>query len=125
MTKQSERKCPKCNRIFEWDDWQEDTCPFCDVPLVEMSDEEQATSVMDSTVSTEIAWPQGERETQVCLAYGYINAQMMKAQLESAGIPVLLRVGSSIGDFEAVPILVPISRAAEATEILGDDAVNR
>lgn len=124
MTKQLERKCPKCNRIFEWDDWQEDTCPFCDVPLVALSSDEQG-SVMDSTISTEIAWPQGERETQVCLAYGYINAQMMKAQLESAGIPVLLRVGASIGDFEAVPILVPVSRAAEATEILGDDAVNR
>lgn len=125
MTKQLERKCPKCNRIFEWDDWQEETCPFCDVPLVEMSVDEQAASVMDDTISTEIAWPQGERETQVCLAYGYINAQMMKAQLESAGIPVLLRVGASLGDFEAVPILVPISRAAEASEILGDDTVNR
>ncbi len=118
---QPERICNNCGRIYSWDDWQEANCPFCDVPLQDSTDS-GSTPVLDDTLSHELPWPQGEREVEVCRASGYLDAQMVKAQLESAGIPVLLHAGSklgfTVGDLGAVPILVPISRQDEALAII-------
>jgi hypothetical protein len=119
MKNQEDRNCPGCGRIYEWDDWQEANCPFCDIPLVAGSGN---APLLDDTLTTEIAWPQGEREVEVCRASGYLDAQMIKAQLESAGIPVLLHAGAklgfTVGDLGAVPVLVPKSRQAEARQVL-------
>lgn len=125
MDNQQERQCSNCGRIYSWEDWQEDNCPVClDVPL-EPIEGEGSETFLDDTLSQEIPWPKGEREAEVCRASGYLDAQMIKAQLEGSGIPVLLHAGAklgfTVGDLGAVPVLVPKSRLAEAREILADN----
>ena len=124
MENLQERQCSNCGRIYSWEDWQEDNCPVClDVPL-EPIEGEGSETFLDDTLSLDIPWPQGEREAEVCRASGYLDAQMIKAQLEGSGIPVLLHAGAklgfTVGDLGAVPVLVPKSRLAEAREILAD-----
>ena len=124
MENQQERQCSNCGRIYSWEDWQEENCPVClDVPL-EPIEGEGGENFLDDTLSQEIPWPKGEREAEVCRASGYLDAQMIKAQLEGSGIPVLLHAGAkfgfTVGDLGAVPVLVPKSRLAEAREILAD-----
>ncbi len=125
MTNEQERYCTSCKRVYSWGDWQEDTCPFCDVPLKAADGSGQNPLLLDDTLSTEIEWPQGEREVQVYKASGFMDAQLIKAQLESAGIPVLLHAGAKlgfvVGDLGAVPIYVPKSRQEEANEILSSN----
>lgn len=121
MQEQQERLCTQCNRVYSWDDWQEDNCPFCDVPLQALEGGE--AELLDDTLSQEIPWPQGQREVEVYRAFGYVDAQMIKAQLESAGIPVLLggsgtRLGFVVGDLGAVPVLVPTNMRDEALAIV-------
>lgn len=118
-THEQERYCPQCSRVYSTEDWQEDNCPFCDVPLKAVSGD---AGFLDDTLSQDLPWPQGEKEAVVCKASGYIDAQMTKAQLESAGIPVLLHAGAklglTIGDLGAVPVMVPKSRLEEAKKIV-------
>ncbi|HEX2914742.1 MAG TPA: DUF2007 domain-containing protein [Chloroflexia bacterium] len=122
MTNLNERYCSSCGRIYSQEDWQEENCPFCDVPLEAAG--EHSAGMMDDTLTTEIPWPKGEREVEVCRASGYLDAQLVKAQLEGAGIPVLLHAGAklgfTVGDLGAVPVLVPKSRLQDAREVLAD-----
>ena len=123
MANQIERYCNGCDRIYSWDDWQEDTCPFCDTPLSEQTEAPAGTEAfLDDTLSQEIPWPQGEHEVEVYRGFGYIDAQLIKAILEGSGIPVLLHSGAkfglSVGDLGAVPIYVPESQAAEAQAVI-------
>ena len=127
MANQKERYCNGCNRIYGWDDWQEDTCPFCDTPLsdsVAGNSSGEGQPLLDDRLSQNIPWPPGERETEVYRASGYIEAQMIKALLEGAGIPVLLHsglgLGFAVGDLGQVPVLVPKSQVALAEDILED-----
>ena len=125
MDNLKERQCSNCGRIYSWEDWQEDNCPVClDVPL-DSIDGEGHEGFLDDTLTQEIPWPKGEREAEVCRASGYLDAQMIKAQLEGAGIPVLLHAGAklgfTVGDLGAVPVLVPRSRLNEARGILADN----
>ncbi len=129
MATEKERYCNGCDRIFSWGDWQEDTCPFCDTPLGERTDTpEGGVPLLDDTMSQEIPWPQGEREGQVCRASGYIDAQMIKAVLEGSGIPVMLhggaKLGLTVGNLGAVPVYVPLSRVAEARQVLDNQPEN-
>lgn len=122
MENQQERQCSNCGRIYSWEDWQGENCPVCeDVPL-EPIEGEGSEAFLDDTLSLEIPWPQGEREVEVYRASGYLDGQMLKAQLEGAGIPVLLHAGAklgfTVGDLGAVPVLVPISRREDALAIL-------
>ncbi len=123
MTEERERYCPKCERVFSWEDWQEDNCPFCEVALAELG-VGQAAPVLDDTLSSGIPWPQGEREVEVFRAGGYMEAQVIKAVLESGGIPVLLlsssQLGFTVGSLGMVPILVPKSRREEALDLLAE-----
>lgn len=123
MANEQERMCPNCSRVYSLDDWQEDNCPFCDVPLEAVG--EEASAFLDDTLSGEVPWPQGEREAEVYRASGYLDAQLVKAQLESAGIPVLLHAGAklgfTVGDLGAVPVLVPRSKLQEAHDILQEN----
>jgi hypothetical protein len=126
MENLQERQCSNCGRIYSWEDWPEANCPVCqDVPL-EAIEGEGSQDFLDDTLSQEIPWPQGEREVEVCRASGYLDGQMIKAQLEGAGIPVLLHAGAkfglSVGDLGAVPVLVPKSRRKEALAILNQSA---
>lgn len=125
MTNEKERYCAKCGRVYSWNDWQEDDCPFCDTPLEEVGVATPAPLLSD-TLTGDIPWPQGEREVEVYRAGGFLDAQMIKVQLESAGIPVLLHtdanLGFTIGSLGAVPVLVPVSRRDEALEILENNA---
>ncbi len=122
---QKERYCSNCGRVYAWDDWQEETCPFCDFALEEVGVAAPA-AILSDTLSSELGWPQGEREVEVYRASGFLDAQMIKAQLESAGIPVLLlsasQLGFTVGALGAVPVMVPVSKRDEALEILENDA---
>jgi hypothetical protein len=117
-----ERRCPACGRIYSEEDWQEETCPFCDVALEAPSN---TTQLLEDTLSLDLSWPPGEREVMIGKASGYLEGQILKAALEAAGIPVLLQgatvagaYGFTVGDMGAVRILVPVSRAEEARSIL-------
>jgi hypothetical protein len=109
-----DRYCPECSRVYSPDDWQEDTCPFCenDVPLKNVSDGD----LLEDTLTKDIPWPKGERETVLCNASGYVEAQLIKMDLEAAGIPVLINAGANLG--LTVPVMVPKSRLDEAREIV-------
>lgn len=118
----SERQCPECGRLYSEGDWQEETCPFCDIPLKAAA---ETNNILSDTVSLQIPWPQGEREVLVGEAKGYLDAQLLKAALESEGIPVLLQgettsqaFGIWVGDIGRIQIFVPQSCAQEAQAIL-------
>jgi hypothetical protein len=119
---QKERYCPSCQRIYELGDWTEPDCPFCEVALIEVGGSPHRLSPV---ISTEIAWPTGEKEEQVAVINGYLSAQLTKAQLESAGIPVLLQANNidsiypvAIGPMSEVRVYVPRSMAAAALVVL-------
>ncbi|MDB5081008.1 MAG: hypothetical protein JWP00_2932 [Chloroflexi bacterium] len=122
MENQQERQCSNCGRIYTWEDWQQDNCPVCEDVALEPIDGEGSEAFLDDTLSQDIPWPRGEREVEVCRASGYLDGQMIKAQLEGAGIPVLLHAGAklgfTVGDLGAVPVMVPMSRRDEALDIL-------
>ncbi len=118
----SERQCPNCGRIYEEGDWQEVNCPVCDLPLEEIGGESELIS---DTLSMQLPWPQGEREILIWEANGYLKAQLLKAALESEGIPVLLQGGTmaqvwgvTVGSAGAVGLSVPQSRVDEARQII-------
>lgn len=122
MDNLKERQCSNCGRIYSWEDWQEANCPVCeDVPLEDIEGEGSEV-FLDDTLTQDIPWPKGEREVVVCRASGYLDAQLIKAQLEGAGIPVLLHAGAklgfTVGDLGAVPVLVPKSRLDDALAVL-------
>jgi hypothetical protein len=124
MENLKERQCSNCGRIYSWEDWQEDNCPVCeDVPLEDLEGT-GSEAFLDDTLSQEIPWPKGEREVVVCRAFGYLDAQLIKATLEGSGIPVLLHAGAklgfTVGDLGAVPVMVPTSRLDEALAILDE-----
>lgn len=124
MDNLQERQCSNCGRIYSLEDWSEENCPVClDVPL-EPLEGEGSEAFLDDTLTQDIPWPKGEREVEVCRASGYLEGQLIKAQLEGAGIPVLLHAGAklgfTVGDLGAVPVLVPMSRREEALDILDD-----
>lgn len=63
----------------------------------------------------------------VYVAQGQLPAHMVKARLESAGIPVLLRYesaglvyGITVDGLGEVGVWVPVSRAAEAQRLLAE-----
>jgi hypothetical protein len=117
-----ERQCSNCGRIYSWEDWSEDNCPVCkDVPLEDLAGG-GGEAFLDDTLTLDIPWPKGEREVVVFRASGYLDAQLIKVQLEGAGIPVLLHAGAklglTVGDLGAVPVMVPKSRVDEALAIL-------
>jgi hypothetical protein len=125
MSNEQERYCAKCGRVYSWEDWQESSCPFCDLPLEEIG-VAAPSSRLNDTLSSEIPWPQGEREVEIYRAAGFLEAQMLKAQLEAANIPVMLQAGTSlgftVGSLGEVPVLVPKSRWEEARDILENNA---
>jgi len=119
---QKDKYCPSCQRIYESGDWTEPDCPFCEVALVEVGG---SPNRLSPVISTEIAWPAGEKQARVAIINGYLSAQLTKAQLESAGIPVLLQANNvdsiypvAIGPLSEVQIFVPQSMAEEAMAVL-------
>lgn len=119
---QDERQCSNCGRIYSPQDWQEENCPFCDVSL-EVID--TSHTLVSDTLSLQLPWPPGEKQILVGWAEGYMKGQLLKAALESEGIPVLLQGGTmaqafglSVGSVGAVSIFVPESVAAQAKTIL-------
>lgn len=118
----NDRQCPECSRIYRAGDWQEETCPFCDLPLKAI---DTTNNILSDTISLQLHWPRGEREVIIGEAKGYLDAQVLKAALESEGIPVLLQgetasqaFGIWVGDIGRIQIFVPESRAEEARSIL-------
>ncbi len=114
--------CPSCGRIFEPVDWSEPDCPFCGVTLTEVGGE---PNILSDIVSTQLEWPAGQPRKQVGVINGYLRAQLVKAQLESAGIPVLLSWDSVsniypgfVGRTSEVKIFVPENMAGQAADIL-------
>lgn len=119
----NERSCPNCGRIYDTLDWDEPDCPFCGTQLKDIGSE--ATSVLADIVSMQITWPPGELRAKVFVASSYMEAQIAKAQLESAGVPVFLAghsigsiYGLTVGPMAEVTVFVPQSRAQEAVQIL-------
>jgi len=119
---QDERQCSNCGRIYSQTDWQEENCPFCDLPLDVL---DTSHALVSDTVSLQLPWPQGESEVLVGRAEGYLKAQLLKAALESEGISVLLQGGTmaqtfglSVGSVGAVSIFVPESQVEQAKTIL-------
>ncbi len=117
-----DKSCPSCGRIYEPVDWDEQDCPFCGVELVE---EGSKSNYLSDIVSTQIPWPAGQPQKLVAVVEGYMKAQISKAELESAGIPVLLSWESvssvyalSVGRMSEVRIFVPENLAEEARQIL-------
>jgi hypothetical protein len=65
--------------------------------------------------------------TTICTVAGMLKAQVYKAKLEEAGIPVLLDyesigpvMGLTVDGLGEVRILVPKEYAAEARELIGE-----
>jgi len=63
--------------------------------------------------------------TVIHIEYGLDRAQVIKAKLESAGIPALLKyesagavIGITVANLGKVEILVPIDRAEEARSLI-------
>ncbi len=119
---QKDKYCPSCQRIYEPGDWTEPDCPFCEVALTEVGGSPHRLSPV---ISTEIAWPAGEKRERVAVINGNLSAQLTKAQLESAGIPVLLQANNvdsiypvAIGPLSEVQVYVPQSMAEAALVVL-------
>ncbi len=116
---EAERQCPNCGRIYGAEAWSLEKCPACN------SSFKEETEILSDTLSMQLPWPQGEREVEVGTAGGYLDAQLLKAALESEGIPVLLKgetssqaLGVWVGSLGEVQIFVPQSREQEAKNIL-------
>ena len=63
--------------------------------------------------------------TTICIVQGLLNAQVIEAKLEQAGIPVLLRyesigpvMGITVDGLGEVRIQVPVGRADEAQVLI-------
>lgn len=117
-----ESLCPGCGRVFDHIDWPEPDCPFCACLLVPGRTD---NSLLSGTLSLHIPWPKGEPAIIIGEAGGYLNAQVLKAALESAGIAVLLQgettsqsMGLWLGGLGSVKILVPESQKDPARSIL-------
>ena len=115
-----EKMCPGCGRIYEPTDWDGPDCPFCGTLLTEGEN-----NLLSDVISTNVVWPAGQKPSRVTAVSGYMPAQLLKAQLESAGIPVYLEwegaIAVGVGTFGTmleVKVFVPENRAAEALSIL-------
>ncbi len=126
---QKDKLCPSCGRIFEPVDWSEPDCPFCGVPLME---EGGPVNILSDVISTGLDWPAGQLRKKISVVSGYLSAQLIKAQLESSGIPVLLNwdsVGNLypgfVGRTSEVTIFVPENMAELASKIIQGEDTNR
>ncbi len=114
--------CALCGRFFNLADLDEAVCPFC---RVDLGLDQEPNKIIGDTLSLQLRWPQGELAVRVGEAEGYLSAQLMKAALESGGIPVLLQgetsvqsLGIWVGGLGAIQILVPENSVSRAQEII-------
>ncbi|NWJ45116.1 MAG: DUF2007 domain-containing protein [Chloroflexi bacterium] len=115
---QKDKTCPSCGRIYEPLDWDGPDCPFCEVNLEEVGTN---SSLISNLISTKLEWPAGQKRKMITRVGGNMNAQLLKAQLESSGIPVYLESEATVllGDMQEVHIYVPENMAQEAIAIIG------
>jgi Putative prokaryotic signal transducing protein len=118
-----ERQCQDCGRIYDEQDWAEPDCPFCGAPLEPIGGENPP--LISDFVSTRLEWTPGQPRAMVCTASGYLEAQIIKAQLESAGVPVYLAgesaatiYGLSVGPMAEYRVYVPQNRLEFARTVV-------
>ncbi len=119
---QKDRYCPACRRIYEQIDWEGPECPFCGVPLLAVGG---PVNPLEEIITTGIEWPAGEPGEKVVVANGFMSGQLIKAELESAGIPVYLSATGinsvypvTVGPLSEVAVYVPRSLLAQAQAVL-------
>ncbi len=117
-----ELQCPNCGRIYNKGDLEGNFCPICKIL---MEPEADPNKILGDTLSLQLPWPPGQAAIRVGQTEGYLSAQLMKAALESEGIPVLLQgetsaqsLGIWVGSLGAVQISVPENLVIRAQEII-------